>query len=240
MPGELLLPDIARAPRFHPVEIPTALNFHPELGYLVPSRSLRRKLCKVAAAALVGSAIAASTALALMMPRSAVEGAAHEEPLVAAAAPSVPVDQGAPAIPAPPAMHLPARAQGACDDLSTAFLAPECRSGRIGKARLAHARASRRLATVTTGAEAEPQEAAPAPGAATPAVAEAAPALPKPPPAIAAPAKPKTPAKTARKERPAQEAASADPGMPRGDPGLAFPRFVLPSLFGGADWARSW
>src|SRR5579863_6095232 len=128
MPDEVLLPDAARAPRFHPVDLPVAPYFHPELGYLAPSRWLRRKLRTAAAIALVGSAIAASTALALMAP-AAVEGANDPEPQVMAASPAAPVEPAMAALPAPPPAQVPARAEAACDDLSTAFLSAQCRSG---------------------------------------------------------------------------------------------------------------
>lgn len=229
MPDEVLLPDTARAPRFYPVDIPGAPYFHPELGYLAPSHWLWRKLRVAAAVALVGSAIAAGTALALM-PSGVVQRVSDPQPQVAVVSPPAPIDQAVPAMPAPPTVQLPARAQGVCDDLSTAFLALECRSGRIGKARLARARATHRLATVTIG-RADPETAVPQ-------AEKAAPAAPKPSPA-AVPAKPKPPVRTARRERPSQIAA--EPATPQvNSGGLAFPRFVLPSLFGGANLARSW
>jgi len=244
MPREESFAGVAEAPRFYPVELPPAPDFHPELGYFLPSPLLRRRLRKAAAAALVGSAIAATTALALM-PRSPIEGVGQEEPLIAvapqpAAIEALPAEAALPATPAPP-MQLPPRAQGACDDLSTSFLAAECRSGRIGKARLAHARAGHRLTTVTIGrAEREHEGGEAAPPTAAKTATEAASTMPKAPP-TAVPAKPKVPVRTVRKERPSQEAAAADPGMGRGNSGSpAFPRSVLPSLFGGTDWARSW
>ena len=236
MPREV--PEITEAPRFYPVQVPLAQHFHPEFGYLLPSPLLRQRLRKAAVAAVVGSAIAAGTALALML-RPAIEGIGDGEPLIAAAPQpaaseaSQPVaTEASPAIPARP-MQVPPRAQGACDDLSTAFLAAECRSGRLGKARLAHARAGHKLATVTIGrADRLSEREEPAPQAGSPSAAED-----KAPPA-AGPAKPKAPAKTVRRERPREE-ASADSARGNSS-GVASPRFVLQSLFGGADWARSW
>jgi hypothetical protein len=247
MPREVPVRETAAAPRFYPVEAPPAPHFHPELGYLLPSALLRRGLRRAAVAALVGSAIAASTALALM-PRPPIEGVHQEEPVIAAAAPAVAIE-ASPAIQAlpmqPPRVLTPRvlprpHAQGACDDLSTAFLAADCRSGRIGKARLAHARAGHKLATVTIGrAEREVVGEERSSPAAAPSAAEAQ-TLPKPP-ATTVPAKPKPPVKTVRKERPSQEAVAADPGAWGGNSGgSAFPRSVLPFRLGGNDWARSW
>jgi hypothetical protein len=201
-------------------------------------------LRRAAVAALVGSAIAASTALALM-PRLPIEGVDQEEPVIAAAAPAV-ANEASPAIQAlpmqPPRVLTPRvltrpHAQGACDDLATAFLAADCRSGRVGKARLAHARAGHKLATVTIGRAEREVAGEERSSPAAPSEAEA-PTLPKPP-ATTVPAKPKPPVKTVRKERPSQEAA--DPGAWGGNSGgSAFPRSVLPFRPGGNDWARSW
>jgi hypothetical protein len=239
MPREVPVPEIRAAPRFYPIEVQRAPHFHPELGYLWPSSLLRQRLRKAAVVALIGSVIAASTALALR-PHPAIERAGDEEPLTTAAAqpPAMQLSaiEALPAIPAAPLQAPPQRAQGTCDDLSTAFLSAECRSGRVGKARLARARAGHKLATVTIGrAGREPEE--PASQAAAASAADATGKAPAPA-AAAVPAKPKAAAKTVRKERPSQE-ASADSGTARGS-GLASPRFVLPSLFGGADWTRSW
>jgi hypothetical protein len=240
-------PEIPRSPRFYPIDLPSPPSFHPELGYLLPSPSLWRRLRGVAVTALIGSAIAASTALALM-PRPELEAAPREEPLVAALPAPVPVEENAPAALTPRPMSaaaLSAHAQKACDDLSTSFLAPECRSGRTGKAAARATRAAHRLTAVTVGrASGEPeledgglaQTAPPAPVAAH----EEAPAKVTDP-AAAAPPKPKPAAKVARKpdRHPDFDAASADPGPPRSNSGgLVFPSGVLPSLFGG-DWARS-
>ena len=246
MSRELPVSEIGEGPRFYPVEVPPAPHFHPELGYLLPSPLLGRRLRKAGLAALVGSAIVASTALALM-PRPAIEGIGDAEPPIAAAPQSAPTEPLQPvAIEVLPAMRAPRtqpppRAQDACDDLSTAFLATECRSGRVGKARLAHARAGHKLATVTIGrAIRQPEREEPASQTAAPSAADATAKTPAVSPPGAVPAKPKSPAKTVRRERPREE-ASADAGVARGNSSeVASPRFVLPSLFGGADWARSW
>jgi hypothetical protein len=233
------------SPRFYPVELPSTPSFHPELGYFLPSPSLRRKLRNIAVTALIGSAIVASTALALM-PRPDIETASREEPLVAALPQPDPIEEAVPAnfaarpvsLPAP----VPAHAQGACDDLSTAFLAPECRAGRTPKGKAARAaHAAHRPTTVGIGrATSEPdlrETGLAQTGPSSPAAAEPAEPAAKASEPAAAPPKPKPAAKVARKPgpRPGLDAASADPGSPRGNPG----GLVLPSLFGG-DWAHSW
>jgi hypothetical protein len=245
-------------------DAPFAQQFHPEFGYLSPSAPMRRKMRRAAVMAVAGMVIAASTALALV-PRPAVDDNGRDEPALSAVSGLQPVDDAVavtdagPVTSAPPlrvtGFSAPARAQSSCDDLSQSFLVANCRFGRAGKARTAHVlrAATHRVATVPIGRiDAEPQSephkvvAARVVQAAAPTAAQAAAASNETPAALppaAVPVKPPVKTVPKRERPPSQEinafsAAAATPWS--GDSrGLFFPRAVLPSLFGGADWARS-
>jgi hypothetical protein len=179
----------------------SAQEFHPEFGYLCPSARFRRKLRNATVTILVGSMIAAGTALALV-PQLAPHppgGGVGDEPVLSAMA-LPPADKVATdkvaavtddvrstvATLAEPVTEraAPSRPPAACDDLSGSFLAPRCQLGKTGRshaARTAHPASGRVAAVpigrVDPGMEAEPQAAASSravPAAATAATATAA------------------------------------------------------------------
>jgi len=275
-------------------EIPAAQNFHPEFGYLCPSAQMRRKVRSAALTVLAGMVIAAGTALALVsqLVQPPGDGAPEPSPLsVAAASPAAAAlplidqtadegklddgraDGGRVGKDKPAAMaHASAvtdrpasgRASISCDDLSGAFLAPQCKFGKAGKSRMtrsaraAHA-ASRQVAIIPIGRSeaplqvepqgAEPQKAAlsrPAPAAESAPGAVATNADPAMPAAEKPAASAKRPVKTAHKQAPGRDVASADTRVSTPSPGFGlFGAFHEPphSGNGGAGsraWAMSW
>jgi hypothetical protein len=170
-----------------------AQNFHPEFGYLCPSAQFRRKARNTVITLAAGGLIAGSVALALLpqlTPQSPGDGGHEATALRPMAAP--PVDRTAdlaadlkatsPADASPTDESVPARtaartvaaeraaaahAQASCDDLSGAFLAPQCQLGKAGKSHAAHVahEAGTRVASVSIGRagaalQAGPQDAA--------------------------------------------------------------------------------
>jgi hypothetical protein len=259
----------SRAQNFHP-------NFHPEFGYLCPSAQFRRKARNAVITLAAGGLIAGSVALALLpqlTPQSPGDGGHEATALPAMAAPPVdrtadlaadlkatsPTDESVPArttvrtIAAERAAA--AHAQASCEDLSGAFLAPQCQLGKAGKSHTAHVphEAGTRVAGVSIGrtsaaVQAGPQDAAtpaaaqdPAPRmaaasrsapaaetAATVAAANEAPAVarPLPKPAMSD----KKPVKIVRRQAPGpqgpgREVASAD--APAAPPSPGFDLFAL-------------
>jgi len=242
-------------------DVPFTPLFHPEVGYLCPSASLRRKVRRAAMTTVAGMVIAASTALALVAPMPALDGG-RDQPPPSAVSGWQPIDDPMPvtdarSVTAAPPLPVtgfsgPSRAQASCEDLSRSFLVAKCRFGRTGKAGVAHTSRAviHRIATVPSDPEplSEPHKAAAGrmAQAAAATAAQAAAASNETPTKLAksaVPAKPPVKAAPKRDRRPSQEAepasaAAAAPG--NGDSrGLVFPRLVIPSLFGGADWARS-
>jgi hypothetical protein len=249
-------------------------NFHPEFGYLCPSAQFRRKARNAVITLAAGGLISGSVALALLpqlTPQSASDGGHEATALPAMAAPPVdrtadlkatsptdasPTDESAPARStartAAAERAAAAHAQASCEDLSGAFLAPQCQLGKAGRSHTAHVahEAGTRVAGVSigrTGAvlQAGPQEPA-APAAAqepvprmaaasrsAPAVeaaaavvaANEAPAvvLPLPKPGMSD----KKPAKIAHRQSPGpgRELASAD--APAAAPAPGFDLFAL-------------
>jgi hypothetical protein len=167
-----------------------AQNFHPEFGCLCPSAQFRRKVRNGLVTVAAGLLIAGSVALALLpqlTPQSSGDGGHEATALSAMTMPPVdkvadlkatrPADEGRPAgtmaQAAATQRAASAHAQASCDDLSGAFLAPQCQLGKTGKShttRAAHAaRAARdagtRAANVSIGRadaalQAGPQDAA--------------------------------------------------------------------------------
>jgi hypothetical protein len=251
---------------------PRAQNFHPEFGYFCPSKQLRRKVRSGAMTAGAVMLIVVGTALALV-PQLAPQSrdGTREESALTATAPSPAVKsaglvegldlgKAGESMPAPMgrAAALPNRGVGAhapasCDDLSGAFLAPQCRLGKAGKtgksrvtriARVPGARgATFRIGRADARLEAEPENVA----AARPwAVAEAAttafamneaPPLPRERPATPA----KKPVKIAQKQRPSRDVAGPDIPASAPSPGFGlFGLFHEPPRSTGGAWAVSW
>jgi hypothetical protein len=154
-----------------------AQNFHPEFGYLCPSAQFRRKVRNAVITLAAGGLITGSVALALLpqLAPQAPAGGAHEATALSAMAvppvekaadlkASSPTDEGmsAPTMARVVATEraASAHAQASCDDLSGAFLAPQCQLGKAGKSHPAHAahEAAARVASVSIGrADAAPQ-----------------------------------------------------------------------------------
>lgn len=218
----------------------SAQDFHPEFGYLCPSARFRRKLRNATVTILVGTMIAAGTALALV-PQLAShlpgDGVGDEPVLSAMALPpaekvAAVTDDVRPTVAAitlaDPVTEraAPSRLPAACDDLSGSFLAPRCQLGKTGKshaARTAHPASSQVAAVpigrVDPGLEAEPRTAAaprvvPAAATAAPAATASAVAANEASPVLPPeprPAPAKKPVKIARKQAPTRDLASADP-----------------------------
>jgi hypothetical protein len=236
--------------------IPSAQHFHPEFGYLCPSARTRRKLRSAAVTVLAGMVIAAGTALALvpqmvphppgdaMREQSALSIVATLPPSEQAADPAavekvtgdrmpatiarIPVTErpAAPASAAASTLH----AQASCDDLSGAFLVPQCqlgKTGRVGKShmtRSARDAASQRIATVSIGradatAQGEQQKfEQPKAEQQKAAASRLVPATETAPAAVAAneasvvlpPLPPKKPVKTAQQQTPNRDAQNRD------------------------------
>ncbi|HLH95739.1 MAG TPA: hypothetical protein VKW08_11565 [Xanthobacteraceae bacterium] len=124
-------------------EFASAPKFHPEFGFLCPSRQFLRRLRHAIVVIAVGIVVIGGTALALvpqLSPRVDVvrqEGSRTGVGLLP--------ENSASAAQPEAALVSRVRSQPACEDLSGAFLSPQCRFGRSGKARLArtaHARAT--------------------------------------------------------------------------------------------------
>jgi hypothetical protein len=154
-----------------------AQSFHPEFGYLCPSAQFRRKVRIAVITFAAGALITVSVGLALLpqLAPQAPSGGAHEATaLTAMAVPPVEkatdlkatnsTDKSMTAATTARAgateRAASAHAQASCDYLSGAFLAPQCRFGKAGKSRRAHAahEAGARIASVPLGrADAAPQ-----------------------------------------------------------------------------------
>jgi hypothetical protein len=198
-------------------EFSRAQNFHPEFGYLCPSAQFRRKARNAVIALGAGGLIAGSVALALLpqlTPQSSTDAGHTVTALPAMTVPPVdrtadlatnlaaeskatrPADEGAPARILARAVATEraasAHAQASCDDLSGAFLAPQCQLGKAGKSHAAHVahETGTRVASVWIGrADAAP--------AAAPQEAAVLPAAQEPAPGMAATSRPAPPAETA-------------------------------------------
>jgi hypothetical protein len=261
-----------------------AQSFHPEFGYLCPSARLRRKVRGVVITLAAGTVIAGSIALALLpqlAPQPPGDGA-RQPSVPQAALPATalpPLDQAADlratkvADQVVPAATLAwavatehaaaSRAQATCDDLSGAFLAPQCQLRKAGKSHSTHAaRAPRdagsRVATVTIGradaaAQAGPPEAAPrdagpqelgshtalrpapaAEAAATVVATNEVPAVVMPPSKPVVPAK--KPVKIAQKQAPSRDSAD-NPAAPPSPGFNLFALFHQPPRTGNGSWA---
>src|SRR5580704_4327013 len=147
-----------------------AQNFHPEFGYLCPSARFRRKARNAVIMLAAGGLIAGSVALALLpqlTPQSSDDGGPEASTRTAMAVSPVdrtadlkatsPTDEIAPAPTVPHTVAAEraaaAHAQASCEDLSGAFLAPQCQLGKAGKSHTAHVphEAGTRVAGVSIG-----------------------------------------------------------------------------------------
>ena len=130
----LLSRDIS--PQFLPPE-----RFHPEFGYLCPTRRMRRKIRKVAILASIGMMVAAVSVLALAH-RDDSESERWEIALPAAA--PVAGDE------APALILSPHAVPASCQDLPGMFLDSQCRTGKSRAAR-PRRRASRQVVSLPIG-----------------------------------------------------------------------------------------
>jgi hypothetical protein len=249
--------------------LPRAQNFHPEFGYLCPSKQLRRKVRSGVMTAGAVMLIAVGTALALVpQPAPQSRDGTREESALTATAPSptarsaglvagVDVSKADESLPAPMVRTaaLPDRGAGshvpaACDDPSGAFLAPQCqlsKTGKTGKSRTAHVPGSRiatfRIGRADAGLEAEPENVAAARPSAVAEAATAAFAMNEAPPLPRErPAAPvKRPVRIVQEQAPSRDVANAD--SPASASSLGFDLFGLfhesPRTSSGA-WAMSW
>lgn len=181
-------------------EFSRAQNFHPEFGYLCPSAQFRRKARNAVIALAAGGLIAGSVALALLpqltpqssgdaghaataLPVMAVPPVDRTADLAANSKATSPADEGVPGRNIGRAVvserAASAHAQASCDDLSGAFLAPQCQLGKAGKSHAAHAghEAGTRIGSVSLGRADVAPAAAPQEAAVQPAVQEPAPRM---------------------------------------------------------------
>jgi hypothetical protein len=230
-------------------------DFHPELGYLLPTPRKRRQIRRVAMTASAAVVVAAISAFALAhreggfggrgdfvsAAAAAVAPTTDEMPAIAPVRPIAVTDVSG-ALPAPPF----------CQDLLGSFIDPQCRPGKPRKSRTAR-RASSQVVSIPIGrgasvARDETSSPTSKPRAQDKVVASTL-ALAKPsadaapdPSASSANPSPKPSTKSAHKRKARSpdngglSAYAAAPWYGRN----AYSSAVRPAPFGGGNWGRSW